>query len=359
MEKKQEEATPVEKEFQSRNALNQVIIDTPALLNMIKHCQDSKEMTKLSSNQIINLQHQSASNDGIAQGARGVVRGVLKKEIDDVYNLMATSTEPLISKQSLQDLKHSSPNDLSSNEIGFYVSCQLGLAFSHKNLVQMIISYRSFRNSIMVVYDVSKSAYGLNPIQCFRFSPMAIKALNLNDPANLTDHLVQDKIREYSLEYQSFFEEINVKIHRSHLLQAFLFDHIQPHMPVYNKNVLKLGTQTTHMTQLLFQSSEQSNIILDELRNIEIQHKNQIKHAKKANKKIQAQILANKDKTAKGSTGAVQDQKALESFKVEDATYNKMDLFLFSKQVDQLCSSIGEFEQCFPEKSRLENVATA
>ena len=65
---------------------------------MIKHCQDSKEMTKLSSNQIINLQHQSASNDGIAQGARGVVRGVLKKELDDVYNLLATSTEPLISK---------------------------------------------------------------------------------------------------------------------------------------------------------------------------------------------------------------------------------------------------------------------
>lgn len=183
-------------------------------------------------------------------------------------------------------MKQSSPNDVSSNEIGFYVSCQLGLAFSHKNLVQMIISYRSFRNSIMVVYDVSKSAYGLNPIHCFRFSPMAIKALNLNDPANLTDNLVQDKIREHNLEYQSFFEEISVKIHRSHLLQAFLFDHIQPHMPVYNKNVLKLGTQTTHMTQLLFQSSEQSNIILDELRNIEIQHKNQIKHAKKANKKI-------------------------------------------------------------------------
>lgn len=97
MEKK-EEATTMEKEFQSRNELNQVIIDTPALLNMIKHCQDSKEMTKLSSNQIINLQGQAASNDGIAQGARGVVRGVLKKEIDDVYNLLATSTEPLISK---------------------------------------------------------------------------------------------------------------------------------------------------------------------------------------------------------------------------------------------------------------------
>jgi len=42
----------------------------------------------------------------------------------------------------------------------------------------------------MLVYDVTKSNYGLNPLKCFRLSEKAIEALNLNDPANMTDHLV-------------------------------------------------------------------------------------------------------------------------------------------------------------------------
>jgi len=68
---------------------------------------------------------------------------------------------------------------------------------------------------------------------------------------------------------------------------------------------------------------------------------------------MQAQILANKDKTLKGSLGEKEDREALESFRVEDNTYDKMDLFLFSKQVDSLCETIGEFDSCFPENEKL------
>lgn len=67
---------------------------------------------------------------------------------------------------------------------------------------------------------------------------------------------------------------------------------------------------------------------------IENVHKNTIKQAKKQNKKLQVSILANKDKTVKGSTADKEDREKLESFKVEDSTHNMMDLFLFSKQVD-------------------------
>lgn len=60
-------------------------------------------------------------------------------------------------------------------------------------------------------------------------------------------------------------------------------------------------------------------------------------------------ILANKDKTVKGSVGEKEDKEALESFKVSDELDNKMNLFLFSMQVDQLYSAIGEFDECFGE----------
>lgn len=86
----------------------------------------------------------------------------------------------------------------------------------------------------MVAYDVDKSQYGLCPFACYRLSEEAIAALNLDDPANITDQLVQDNIVKNKLKMDEFFEEIPMKIHRSHLLQAFLFDHIQPKMPAFN-----------------------------------------------------------------------------------------------------------------------------
>ena len=129
----------------------------------------------------------------------------------------------------------------------------------------------------MVVYDVTKSNYGLNPLKCYRLSEKAIEALSLNDAANITDQLVQDKIRAQNLDINNFFEEVSMKIHRSHLLQAFLYDHIQPHMPAFNTNLFRLGSSTQQMTQLSFQSSEQSHILNEELLKVEGQHKNQIK----------------------------------------------------------------------------------
>ena len=47
-----------------------------------------------------------------------------------------------------------------------------------------------------------------------------------------------------------FFEEIPVKIQRSHMQQAYLFDYIQPEMPAFNTNVFKLASQnyfTSHV----------------------------------------------------------------------------------------------------------------
>lgn len=99
----------------------------------------------------------------------------------------------------------------------------------------------------MIVYDVNKSYYGLCPLQAFRLSEDAIKALKLNDVKH-TDLLIQENIRKAGLKMDTLFEEVPLKIHRSHLLQAFLFDHIQPHMPTFNTNLFRLTGTSSHMT---------------------------------------------------------------------------------------------------------------
>jgi hypothetical protein len=91
----------------------------------------------------------------------------------------------------------------------------------------MIKQYQNFKNSVMIIYDGSKADYGLNALKCYRLSEDAVKAMNLDDAKTASKGgLIQEKIREHELESSTFFEKVNVKIHRSHLLQAFLFDHV-------------------------------------------------------------------------------------------------------------------------------------
>merc|ERR1719331_1520074 len=64
---------------QSRIQLERITLETPALLNMIKHCQDKKELTTSSSSEF--------------SGARGTVMGVLKNELNENI-LLVTQTTP-------------------------------------------------------------------------------------------------------------------------------------------------------------------------------------------------------------------------------------------------------------------------
>ena len=100
---------------------------------------------------------------------------MLKHELGS-NDLFISGTVPETSKKAMKSLKALIEDDESksselTNVIGFYTSCELGLAFTQMNLIQMIVRYRSFRNSVMIVYDVNKAQYGLNPIACYRLSP--------------------------------------------------------------------------------------------------------------------------------------------------------------------------------------------
>lgn len=100
--------------MQKRVAIDIIVIETPALLNLVKHCQDKKE-----------LMAQSGQSSELAVGARGSIMGVLKNELGS-NNLVITSTLP--GKKIVKDIaqiqneaKAESKKEL-LNEIGFYVS---------------------------------------------------------------------------------------------------------------------------------------------------------------------------------------------------------------------------------------------
>ena len=109
MDNKKEVASAADA-IQNRVDLNKVVIDTPALLNMIKHCQDNR-----------------------LKQTCGYILGVMKKEIGEtsagensVYynNLHVTSIHQ---DNGIKDLKALIKNDneqkKSNNQVGIYVSC--------------------------------------------------------------------------------------------------------------------------------------------------------------------------------------------------------------------------------------------
>ena len=197
------------------------MIDATALLNMIKHCRDADWKA----------------------GAHGRLMGVLKED----NTLMITQTMPEINKVQMQELMQVIENEsqklVDTTKVGFYQSIHMGLTFNIETLNSLYQCYRQFKNSVLIIYDVSKSNYGLNPIHCFRLSEKAIDSLdkNVNQPADKIN-LLQEKLRSQNLTIAELFEEVPVRIYRSHLVQAYLFDHIQSHMPAFNTNLFKLAT---------------------------------------------------------------------------------------------------------------------
>lgn len=228
--------------------IDKVVIDTPALLSMISHCN-----TKCSV--------QGRIPTGPEVEVRGKITGVLKQEPGqtDASNLLINGTSPDTSKFTNKPLKayieeqtEGQKSSEQSSDIGFYVACELGMAFTQRNLFQAIACYRNFRNSILIVYDLNKSSYGFNPLKCYRLSQTAINALFLNDYSKLTSTLTQETINSQQLKLDHFFEEVDIKIHRSHLLQAFLFDHIQPQVPSFNTNMFQLGSNSNMLTHMVY-----------------------------------------------------------------------------------------------------------
>ncbi|CDW81205.1 eukaryotic translation initiation factor 3 subunit h-like [Stylonychia lemnae] len=281
----------------NRVHLHRVMIDTPALLNMVKHCRDADWR----------------------QGGQGNLMGVLK---DDT--LMITQTMPEVNKSQMEELTAAMENEsqklMDTNKVGFYLSAHMGLTFNTDTLNNLYKCYKQFKNSVFLIYDISKANYGMNPLHCYRLSGKAIETLEKNANTTIDKmNLVQDKIRQSQLTIQELFEEVPIRIHRSHLLQAFLFDHIQPHMPAFNTNLFKLATPQ-YLCNHVYQLNEATEELVFEQQRLEQQQRQMMKQQKRI----------------------IQKQGGVSNAPIEDVITNKLDLFLLSRQVDELCNQIND-----------------
>lgn len=142
-----------------RTNLDRVIIDTPALLNMIKHCRESDT------------------------NSHGLLMGVTTKGTAD-DSLLVTQTMPDGNNKDMQELLNAMEKEsqklMDTNEIGFYTSARMGLCFRIDILTDLINRTKKFKNAVMIIYDTQKSDYGLAPLKAFRLSEKAIGTFSQN-----------------------------------------------------------------------------------------------------------------------------------------------------------------------------------
>lgn len=284
-----------------RTALRRVILDTPALLNMVKHCRESQTFDV----------------------STGILMGVTQREITETEDsLLITQTMPKANKAQMNDLlktlEQESQKLMDTNEVGFYVNTRMGLGFNMEVLNSIIEATKKFKNSVFVVYDTSKSNNGLNPLRAYRLSEKAIFTFNKGGVLQLQSHLLQNQLSS-----EEIFDEIPIKVQRSHMQQAYLYDHIQPGMPAFNTNMFKLA-QSTYLESHAFQAAEVADKFNHELTA-------KYENATKAYSKMK-----------KGVTGTLSN-KQLAMITKEDVRANRMDFLLLAQQVDTLCSQVSEF----------------
>jgi hypothetical protein len=79
-------------------------------------------------------------------------------------------------------LENESQKLMDTTKVGFYLSAHMGLTFNFETLNSLYTSYKAFKNSIVLIYDISKANFGLNPVRAFRLSEKTIDTFEKGNP---------------------------------------------------------------------------------------------------------------------------------------------------------------------------------
>lgn len=306
----------VDLQANKRTELRRVVIETPALLNMVKHCSDAQ------------------SSAGAAQG---LLMGVTRQmEGESINSLLVTQTMPKANKNQmaglLKTLENESQRLMDTNEIGFYLNIRMGLGFNKEVLSNLIESYSKFKNSVFVVYDTQKASYGFNPLKAYRLSQIALDSLT-KDHGKIQLEISLKNMLDNNLSIENLIEEIPVRIQRNHMQQAYLFDYIRPEMPAFNTNIFNLA-QPSYLETHVHQAAE----VTEQLNAYESYR---MDNAVKAYMKVR-----------KGQINLATYRKQIAAQGEESTRQNKLDYLLLAKQVDALCSQVSESGIVAPEASK-------
>ena len=209
---------------------------------------------------------------------------------------------------------------MDTNEVGFYINSRMGQCFTVDVLKSVIETTKKFKNAVFIVYDQSKSNYGLNPLAAYRLSEKAVQTFS-HEHGVMQTELLQANIIKQKLDLAELFEEIPLKIYRSHMQQAYLFDYIQPEMPAFNTNLFKLSNPN-YLCQHVYSATQASEHIV---------------HHEAVRQDLLQKSLQKLKSTGKDKSKQEAAMNSSQLIAKEDLQSNRLDYFLLSQQVNTVC----------------------
>jgi len=107
--------------------------------------------------------------------------------------------------------------NVDNNTVGWYTSAYLG-AFLNEGVIETQYNYQAtIKKCVVIVFDPFKTSQGLLSLRAYRLTQ---PFMDLYKQQNFT----KESLEEASLTFKDILEEIPIKIHNMHLVNALLYD---------------------------------------------------------------------------------------------------------------------------------------
>lgn len=210
--------TPVKLKLQKGKL--QVQVEGLVLLKIIKHCHDG--LPQSVTGNLVGLDDLEVLEADADKA--GPVSGVV--EVTNCFPKLTSHSlaEKEASKRSERDeslhityLRNLAKVHMDTEPVGWYRSAFYG-KFISKELVQEQSIYQSARpNSVLLVYDPYSTTAGRLALKAYRLTDHFMNVFK-------TSKLTAGEFQKYDIDLRNVFEELDINVHNSHIVHAFLYE---------------------------------------------------------------------------------------------------------------------------------------
>jgi len=315
------------------NTINVVQLDALVVMKVIKHCKD--HLPEIVTGQLLGF------------GMSGTL------EVTNAFPFPNRQSEgeheeqtqqgavPAVAEESgaeyqIEMMRCLREVNVDNNTVGWYTSTYLG-SFLNEALIETQYNYQTtLRKCVCLVYDPLKTAQGSLSLRAYRLSPVFMDLYSKHGSTGFTKETLEEA---GGLSFQSIFEQVPVRIHNSHLVQAMLYD-LEDREPSLSLDShfdrLDLSTNPFLEKNLEF--------LLDSLDDLASEQNKQQYFLKNLarQQKQQAAFLARK-RAETGSDQPDPDDLALNPLFKPLQQPSRLDSLLITNQINNYCEQINSF----------------
>ncbi|KAG8179752.1 hypothetical protein JTE90_025084 [Oedothorax gibbosus] len=302
----------------SESPIDYVQIDGLVVLKIIKHCHEE--------------------GAGVSDVAQGVLLGLgvdNRLEITNCFPYPRHTDEEDFDEMEYQMemMRHLRHVNVDHLHVGWYQSTHFG-SFYNKPLLESQFNYQSsIEESVVLIYDPMRTSRGFLSLRAYRLSNTAMKLYKEGE-------FTLDMLKNLHVSYSKMFEEIEVIIRNSHLVNLLMCE-IADWMPENESNqFLDMGTASV-LEKSLQAMMECVDTISQETNKLTNHQRQVIKQQQAKNQYIQKRAAENSARAAKGEA-VLPDDDINKLFKAIPPP-SRLDALLVSGQIDSYCKQISQF----------------